>query len=189
MINFLQRRWCPKFITSVKLSRGISPTLIPSASLWKVQRRRRAKSHLGAQYSAEVHTARRVSLPAPMTSRWHQHCLNLPNGLLIRHSGQSNCCCVWIRWNSDNKTLYTTGLFYEHRHGVVKFSNVSGTSTTDTVQKGWLNWPWSMLENDKPSLLRTLLANANCGWHNLQFTISSTTWGWPLPCFMSICLR
>ncbi len=34
---------------------------------------------------------------------------------------------------------YTTGLFYEHRQGVIKISSASGTSTADTVQKGCLN--------------------------------------------------
>ncbi len=43
--------------------------------------------------------------------------------------------------------------------------NLSGTSTTDTVQTWWQNWPWLMIENDKPLFLLTLLANVNCGWH------------------------
>ncbi len=50
-------------------------------------------------------------------------------------------------------------------HGVVKFSSISGTSPTDAVQKGWLNRPLFMIENDKHSVLWTLLANTNCDWH------------------------
>ncbi len=75
---------------------------------------------------------------------------------------------VWIPWSSYNTTLYTMGLFYEHRYGVVKFSNISWTwTTTDTVHKGWLNLPWLMTENGKPLFLLTLLAKANCGWHGV----------------------
>ncbi len=55
----------------------------------------------------------------------------------------------------------TMGLSNEHRHDVVKFSNVSGTSTTDTVQKGWLNRPCLMIENGELPLLLMLLANGN----------------------------
>ncbi len=48
---------------------------------------------------------------------------------------------VWIPWSSNNTTLYTTGLCYEHRHSVIKFSNISGTSTSDAVEKGRFNRP------------------------------------------------
>ncbi len=41
------------------------------------------------------------------------------------------------------------------RHGVVKFSSVSGTSTTETVQKGWLNRPWLKTESNQSPLLGT----------------------------------
>ncbi len=79
--------------------------------------------------------------PTSLTSWWHKRCRNLSNGHWIRHSGQNNCCCVWIAQSSYNTTLCTTGLSCKHRHGVVKFSNVSGNSTTDTVQKWWLYHP------------------------------------------------
>ncbi len=36
-------------------------------------------------------------------------------------------------------TLYTSWLHYKHRHSLAKFSNVSGTSKTDTVQQRWLS--------------------------------------------------
>ncbi len=70
----------------------------------------------------------------------------------IRHSGQNNCCCVWTAWSSYSTTLYTTQLSDQHRHGVVKFSNVSGTSTTDSGQN-WLNWPQLIVENAKPWMI------------------------------------
>ncbi len=109
-----------------------------------------------------------VILTTSMTFRQHERCRNLPNRQGIRHSGQNNCCCVWIPWSSHNTTLYTTGLFYEHKQGVVKFSNVSGTFTTDTVQKGWLNRSWLTTENGKVPFLLMLLANADCGWHGAE---------------------
>ncbi len=57
----------------------------------------------------------------------------------------NNSCCVWIPRSSYNTTSYTMWSSYEHRHSVVKFSSISGTSTTDTEQKWWLNWTWSMI--------------------------------------------
>ncbi len=84
---------------------------------------------------------------------------------------------VWILWSSYNTTLYTTGLSYERRHGVVKFSNVSRTSTADAVQRWWLYQPWSVIENDKPPFLLTLLTNTNCGWHGAVWH-SLTGSGW-----------
>ncbi len=101
--------------------------------------------------------------------QWHSDSINFAGNLTnrhrIRHGGQNNCWCVWIPQNSYNTTSYITGLSYEHTHGIVKFSSVSGTSTTDTVQKRWLNWLGLMVENGKHPYPLTLLANANCGWH------------------------
>ncbi len=48
-------------------------------------------------------------------------------------------------WSSYDRTLYTTGLSNEHRHGIVKFSNM--TSTTDAVRRGWFSRPWLMTES------------------------------------------
>ncbi len=82
-----------------------------------------------------------------LTSWWHQRCWNFPDLHWIRRECPNNCCCVWIAWSSYNTTLYTTGLYYEHRHDAVKFSNVSGTFTADGVQK-WLFWQELMKESD-----------------------------------------
>ncbi len=67
-------------------------------------------------------------LTGSMTSRQHECCWNLLKGHGIRHNGQNNCCCVWILSSSDTSTLYSTGWSCEHRHSVVEFSNISGTS-------------------------------------------------------------
>ncbi len=118
----------------------------------------------------------RHQLPS-LTSFQHERCWYLPNGHWIRHSGQNNRCCVWTLWSSYNMTLYTTGLPNENRQDVVKFSNISGISATDTVQKGWLNQPWLMIENGKPPFLLMLLANANCGCHRaLRHNLTGSKW-------------
>ncbi len=70
----------------------------------------------------------------------------------IRHGHQNNYCCVWIAWSSYNTPFYTLGWFYECRHRVVKFSNLSRTSTTDLVQQKWLFWPLLMIESGQAPL-------------------------------------
>ncbi len=114
-------------------------------------------------------------LPMSMTSQCHECCQHLMNGHWIRHGGQNNCYCVWIPQSSYSITLYTTGLSNEHRSHYVKFSNISGTSTTDTVQLWWLNRLWLMIENDL--LPPDLLPNANCGWYRaLRHNIIDSEW-------------
>ncbi len=98
-------------------------------------------------------------LPSWMTPWQNWRCQNLPNRHLIRH--KNNCCCVWIPWSSYNTTVYTMGLCYERKHGVVKVSNFFWTSTTDTEQKGWLNWPrlmhpFSWVQGYKPLMLASI---------------------------------
>ncbi len=78
--------------------------------------------------------------PALMSWRQERSC-NLLNTHWIRHGGWNSYCCLWILRSSDNTTLYTKGLFYELRHDVLKFSNLSWTSTTEIVQKWWLCLP------------------------------------------------
>ncbi len=52
--------------------------------------------------------------------------------------------------------IHTTGWCYEHRHDIVKFSNVSKTSTTITVQK-WGVYRLRLMIENAPFLL-TILA-------------------------------
>ncbi len=112
-----------------------------------------------------------------LTHRQHERCRNMPNGRCIRHCVQHIYCCVWIPWSSYSTVLYTAGLSYEHRHNVVKFFNVSGTSTTDTVQKGRLNRSWLIIENGKYCFLLMLLANVKRGWY-LAVRHNLTGSGW-----------
>ncbi len=121
-------------------------------------------SYLGAQHPAEVYTARRVS-PRPL--QWH------PDGTKVVRIYQTDFeSDIAVRTTvavCEYGGALTTRPYTSQGYGVVKFSSVSGTSTTDTEQKGWLNRLWFMLENDKPSFLLTLWANANCGWHGAMW--------------------
>ncbi len=49
----------------------------------------------------------------------------------LRHGGPKNYCCLWMH----GAVLHNSSAScYEHRHNVVKFSNISWTFTNDTVQ-------------------------------------------------------
>ncbi len=83
-------------------------------------------------FSGNVTWHRAVTANVTSMTSWSQECCqDLPNGNWTWHRGQNNRYCVWIPWSSYNTTLYTTGLSFNHRLNVVKFSNVSGTSKTD----------------------------------------------------------
>ncbi len=65
----------------------------------------------------------------------------LPTSLTSRHPDDESDTAVKITiavcgyMELCNTTSYTTGLSCEHRPNIVQFSNISGTSTTKTVQQ------------------------------------------------------